>query len=223
MSVDQGKCGWFPAPCGIHVWKSSRASKSGCTCAYLCHRLSPFSPFCYPALTPTSSSLAKLLLLILRAFELEWIWKKVKTKDKHAFLWSQLGWSLMRPVLSVLSLNSSLLCFRLYQSFLHESRDVSAFTDLNNFLWHIEVGLWTEAANNKCKPILEAVPFFWIRNKKWKWKKKESQKGSSCFAGGPDTCIILIRGLVSVLWWWHWFPAAWWGFPLWKGNLSVLA
>lgn len=51
-------------------------------------------------------------------------------------------------------------------------------------------------------------------------QKKKKQCRSLCWWSGH---VFSIRGLVSVLWWWHWFPAAWWGFPLWKGNLSVLA
>lgn len=84
--------------------------------------------------------------------------KDIKSSDRHVFL---LSWSLTRPVLSLIS---SLLCFRLYQLFLHESKDVSAFPGLNNFLWHIEVGLWGETAN-KCKLLLVAVPFFRLKYK----------------------------------------------------------
>lgn len=96
--------------------------------------------------------------------------KDVKSQDRHVYLLSQLGWSLTCPVCV-----SQLIFLRLYQSFLHESKDVSALTGSNNFRWHIEVGLGR--GNKKCKPILAAGH----ETKKWKWKKKCMKWASLCW------------------------------------------
>lgn len=85
--------------------------------------------------------------LIARRFDLMDVRKRVDIESRYSLR----GTADVALAFSLLSLPC--YAWGCISPFCLNARSVSAFKGLNNFVWHIEVGLGTEAGNGKCENL----------------------------------------------------------------------